>query len=69
MGAQTVKKSDEKHSVQSGRLVMMGWEDMTDIDQNLSRNCLSPSTGMKPSGGCFMAPVLKDRRNLVGREL
>ena len=43
--------------MQSGRLVMMGWEDMTDIDQNPSRNCLSLSTGMKPSGGCFTAPV------------
>ena len=55
--------SDEKHSVQSGRLVINGWEDMADMDQNASRNCLSPSTGMKPSGGCFRAPVLKDRRN------
>ena len=28
-------------------------EDMADIDQNPSRNCLSLSTGVKPSGGCF----------------
>ena len=48
-----MKNSDEKHSVQSGRLVMMGWEDMADMDQNPSRNCLSLSTGIKPPGGCF----------------
>ena len=66
---QNVKKSDEKHSQQSGSLLIMRSEDMADIDKNPSRNCLSLSTGMKPSGGCFMAPVLKDRRNLLGREL
>ena len=49
--------------VQSGRLVMMGWEDMALMDQNPSRNCLPLSKGMKPSGGCFRAPVLKDRPN------
>ena len=65
--AQNVKNSDEKHSVQSRRLVMMGWEDMASMDQNPPRNCPSLSTGMKPSGGCFRAPVLKDRR-IFGRK-
>ena len=30
-------------------------EDMADMDQNPSRNCLSLSAGMKPSGGCLRA--------------
>ena len=50
---QNVKNTDEKHSLQSRRLVMMGWEDMADMNQNPSRNCPSLSTEMKPSGGCF----------------
>ena len=37
------------------------WEDMA--DKNPPRNCLPLSTRMKPSGGCFRARVLKDRRN------
>ena len=41
----------------------MTWEDIADMDQNPPRNCLSFSTGMEPSGGCFRAPVLKDRPN------
>ena len=57
------QNSDGKHSVQSGRLVMMGWEDMADMDQNASRNRLCLSTGTKPSGECFRVPVLKDRPN------
>ena len=55
--------------VQSRRFLTMRWEDMADVDQNPSRNCLPLSTGMKPSGGCFRAAVVKDRRNLLGREL
>ena len=37
--------------------MMMGWEDMADMDQNPPRNCLSLSTGMKPSGGCFSTGI------------
>ena len=46
---------------------MMGWEDMADMDQNPSRNSPPLSTGMKPSGGCFKAPVLKDRPKFGGK--
>ena len=39
--------------LQSRRLAIMPWGDMADIDKNPLRNCLSLSTGIKPSGGCF----------------
>ena len=39
--------------MQSRSLLIMRSEDMADIDKNPTRNGLSLSTGMKPSGGCF----------------
>ena len=52
-----MKNSDEKHSVQSRSLLIARSEDIADMDKNPSKYCLSLSTGMKPSGGCFRVPV------------
>ena len=64
--AQNVKDSDEKHSVRSGRLVNMGWEDMADQSSLPNKFRLSFSTGALKHPTDGFIPVLRDRQFLDG---